>query len=543
MNSPREGTIESRSSHCRRFYVSYVSWPLSICFVAAVATACTLAMAWHHGPVPVLHDEFSNLLVADTLRHGRLANPPPEIWQPFQSFHVVVRPTYASKYPLGPGSLLALGWSLCGTPAAGIWIGAALCCAAITWAAGGCLPRRWAMLAGLLVALNSNVHHAWSLSFMNGWSTATASALVAGALLRLRKGSSKLDAFLLGTGIGGLALTRPAEGLIFTAAAGCLALWWWRGLSWSARLSRILRVALWSAAPIASALLLIAVQNQTITGKVTTMAYQLHESQYGVAPLNIFQSQRIPEMNAWLKDVPPSIQTYHYGWSLASYLKRNHLLGWCGAIAERLHVVTKLWGWAYCLMTALVLVSTRGRYWPVAGTIGLALLVGSFIPWYFSHYFAPSLVWLVILTAIALRVTIQRFTSDRLTMKLAVGCLIVLQLVGMAAEITAANRRAMTWADQRQSLVDGLRHSGDRHLILVRYHPNHNVHHEWVYNEADLENSAVVWAHSWREDLDQRLLDHYRQRKVWLLELDEDDHATVREMATSISTSVLRTAQ
>lgn len=538
MNSPLDGTIEPRSFCCRRSYVAELRWPLSICLVAAVAAAATLAMAWHHGPVPVLHDEFSNLLVADTLRHGRLANPPPEIWQPFQSFHVVVCPTYASKYPLGPGLLLAIGWWLCGTPAAGIWLGAALCCAAITWAAGGCLPRRWAVFAGLLVALNSNVHHEWSLNFMNGWSTATASALVAGALLRLRKGCSKRDAFILGIGIGGLALTRPAEGLIFTAASSCLALWWWRRLRGHERMLRILRVALWSSAPIATALLLIAIQNQMITGKVTTMAYQLHESQYGVAPLNIFQSPRIPEMNEWLKDVPPPIHTYHYGWSLESYLKRNHFLGWCSAVAERLHVVTKLWGWAYCFITALVLISTRGRYWPVASTIGIALLVGSFIPWYFSHYFAPSLVWLVILTAIALRLTIKRYTSDRITMKLAVGCLILLQLIGMASEIGAANRRPNTWADQRQSLLDQLRRSGERHLVLVRYHPKHNVHHEWVYNEADLENSTVLWAHSWRDDLDQRLLDHYRGRKVWLLQLDESDLATVSEMSPATAMPV-----
>ncbi len=60
-----------------------------------------------------------------------------------------------------------------------------------------------------------------------------------------------------------------------------------------------------------------------------------------------------------------------------------------------------------------------------------------------------------------------------------------------------------------------------KHLVFVQYSANHNVHNEVVYNDADIDEAKIVWAREIPgQDLNQ-LFTYFRNRDVWVLELDE----------------------
>jgi hypothetical protein len=68
---------------------------------------------------------------------------------------------------------------------------------------------------------------------------------------------------------------------------------------------------------------------------------------------------------------------------------------------------------------------------------------------------------------------------------------------------------------QRASIQSELAARGGKHLVIVGY-PFHDIPwREWVYNEADLDNSKIVWARDMGYLGNLDLLEHYPDRQVW----------------------------
>jgi hypothetical protein len=62
-----------------------------------------------------------------------------------------------------------------------------------------------------------------------------------------------------------------------------------------------------------------------------------------------------------------------------------------------------------------------------------------------------------------------------------------------------------------------------KHLMIVSYGPQHSFHHEWVYNEADIDNAKVVWARGMNTLQNCQLVNFFKDRRIWLLEVNNDN--------------------
>src|SRR5262249_39820237 len=111
-------------------------------------------------PTPGAHDEFSFLLLGDTIAHGRLANSTPPLYQSLETFHENMYPVYCSKYAPAQGFFLGFG-EILGNPWIGVLLSAALMASIFFWALRVWIPSRWAFLAAVLVALRLCVASYW----------------------------------------------------------------------------------------------------------------------------------------------------------------------------------------------------------------------------------------------------------------------------------------------------------------------------------------------------------------------------------------------
>jgi hypothetical protein len=464
-------------------------------------------------PSPNVTDDFSYLLLADTLRHFRLANPPHPLHQFFETFFVLQEPTYSSIFPLGQGIVLALGWTIFGHPWAGVALSIGAMCALCYWMLRAWTTPGWALIGGLLAVIQFGPLNQWMNSFWGGAVSACAGCLVFGALPRLRESPSSRNAVLAGLGLALQLLTRPYEFIFLLASVALFVVLSFRK---ALKLTPALLVLLPAAA-------LVLLQNEQVTGSWTTLPYKLSQYQYGVPATFTVQPNPIPQRQLTREQQldyeiqaqthGPATDTFRTFWDRFASRIRFY----------RFFFLAPL----YLALPAFLLVLRERRYVWVILTLLIFSLGANFYPYFYTHYVAAATCLFVLISVTALE-RLGRFNVARLILFLCAAHFVFwygLHLSGNQP-LYAAMTPYETWdainhddPDGRIGINKQLAQSAGKQLVFVRYYPPHEFR-EWVHNLANIDGSRIVWARDLGPEENQKLRVYYPDRGAWLLEPD-----------------------
>ena len=491
-------------------------------FLSVIAVR-VLALPLLHIPVPGIHDEFSYLLMSDTFAHGRLANPTHPMWVSFETFHVNWFPTYSSMYPPAQGFALAIG-QLLGNPWFGVLVSDAAMCAVILWMLQAWLPARWALLGGTIVALKLGIASYWMNSYWGGAMAAIGGALVLGSLARIVKRARVRDAVLLGLGIAILANSRPYEGFLFCVPVAVWFFWWLSGRTKSkdtlpVRLGRVV-------APLTIVVVLTAAwmgyYNYRLTGDALLMPHVLNTRTYHTAPLFLWEYPK-PEMHYRNQQ----FEDFYNGWERENY--HNNRADLIRVSWEKLFRggITYFWPGLLLALPALpfVLRDRKMRLPWVTVTIGI---VGVFVViWSAAHYAAPITCTIYLLAVQAIRhVRTMRMAARPVGRALSRAIVLAL-ILDAGLNVARGVCDPLLWPCEgdpsRTTIAEKLNHTPGKHLIVVRYSEDHNIHDDWVYNGAEIDNAKVLWARELDGEQNAKLLAYFKDRKVWLVTPDTDN--------------------
>jgi hypothetical protein len=486
-------------------------------------------------PPPAVHDEYSYWLAADTFAHGRLANPPHPLWVHFESMHVLQQPTYASKYPPGQGMALALGQMLTGRPMVGVWLSSALACAAICWMLRAWVRPRWALLGSLLVSLHPLMVD-WNHNYWGGSVALLGGALVLGATRRIvtlqglaatRSGARLADGLWLGVGMAILANSRPYEGTILSvlALATILAIVWFRrDAQRSASLGKFFRHMIPSAGLILALTgIFMAYYNFRVTGNALRMPYSVYQETYAASPSFLWSAPRpLPEYRH------EEIRNFWLTFELPIYEGQQGLAGWIkGAFWKAGVLFYSAFPSIVVLLSFIGLPAALNRgVWSRIALLLLFLFYVALLPvvGMIGHYAAPIAGLFFYLMVESLRLMRVWHWSGMPVGHWAVRLLLLgwcLWLIpkGIAMTRFDPDDKCHNQSKDRAAILQRLQNEPGKHLIIVRYGPEHSVHAEWVYNEADIDNAKVIFARGMKDN--HRLLEYFNDRHIWLVEADE----------------------
>ncbi len=471
-------------------------------------------------PEPSIHDEFSHLLLADTLVHGRLTNPPHPMWQHFESIHIIQQPTYNSMYPPGQGVFLAFGQLLFHEPWVGVVVSVGLMFAAMCWMMQAWLPSRWALFGTVLAILAFGVSTLWMNSYLGGAVSGIGGALVLGSVRRLRhEGLQRVrQSIWLGVGIVLLMNTRPFEGMVLTLVALVY-------LALGAPRRTWVQIAIPAGLILCAGLMFTGYYNWRVTGSPVQMPYEVNRATYGWPEnLGFLPIKHVTFRHRVLRDMYQKEIAHH-----------NIYSSW-NAFIDSLDV-RAFENWSFFCGPALTIpllllpkVFLDRRTRPLVVILAVMLGLNLFQMVLYPYHLGPLIPALFAVIAQGSRhiyVLLSRSKPSRglafaLLLPLCVAAASTMKLAAadLGIPLTYWEHAAEAHGDTRAYIQAWLSRRPKKQLVIVHYTSHHSPDQEWVYNGADIDNSKVVWAREVDTESDAQLLSYFKDREVWLLNAD-----------------------
>ena len=516
-----------------RYFVSvfgsHPTWQILAVGLFAVFVRAAM-LPWLGAPAYAVHDEQSLLLQAQTYMAGRLANPTHPLWEHFESFHINQIPAYASMYFPGRGAPLAVGLLIADQAWVGVWLSFVLMCMAAVWMLQGWVSLPMALLGGVLVVVRFGVFSYWINSYWGGAFTALGGMLVVGALPRILKKPQWYLGMLMGFGALILMTTRPYEGTLVCIPVAAVLLWRLARPTWKGERLAFIRVAVPAAGFVCAGGALLLLYNVATTGVALKTPYELNRKTYAAAP-------------AFL--ISPPVQSekrgpaYFRDFYTAEALPFEHR----GTLKETLRsAIAKIYhSWNFYIGITFTAAFLAGL-WAVRRNLFLVGVLAFFYAgylletWNFPHYTAPlfSVVLIVMMRGF---VWLRSYTWRQkpvgifLTRAMPTTAVAILMLpvwsVLFGAPLLDGNQLSSaccvnTDVNLRSKLVRQLEAIPGRDIVLVKDGPDNPIHFELVYNDAVIDNSSIVWAHSLGPERDHALQRYFSDRQLWEFEWEKN---------------------
>jgi hypothetical protein len=383
----------------------------------------------------------------------------------------------------------------------------------------------------------------WADSYWGGAVAAIAGALVLGALPRIRRHLRARDAILMSIGFALLANSRPYEGLIYTIPFLIVVarfIFAGKAPPFPVTLRRIIL-------PMAAVMIVtfgfMAYYFWRTTGNLFEPPYLVNVSTYMQEPQFIWGKMGLP-----LHYNHPEMQEFYRGNHVEMY--RNAARNLPLTVLVR---ALEFWSFyvGFALTVPFIILFFVLPYGTSFRDLGhkalflMCLIATSFaaltLPTpYMSHYAAPltCAIYALLLQTLR-RVRIARRNKKHLGVwmvrSIAVACIVgfVVTVGVMASGVPRERALALLLpkgivfrSDRsdsnpaRQKMIRSFQKQQGKYLIIVRRKPGYEAL-SWVYNDADIDQSQIVWARDMGANRNSELITYFAGRRAYLLEADE----------------------